>query len=204
MIVGIDFDNTLVCYDGVFHKVARERTLVPADIAPTKLAVRDHLRAIGREDDWTEMQGYVYGARMADAELYPGALAFLRQARQDNIDVAIVSHKTRWPFAGPRYDLHEAARGWISTVLKDETGPLIAPDAVSFCETKQEKIARIGALGCAVFLDDLPEILVFEGFPARTLPILFDPADHHADFDAGPRVRAWTDLKRHLPAHDSR
>ena len=49
--IGIDFDNTIVCYDDVFHEVAREQGLIPNDLPANKGAVRDHLRAIGREDD---------------------------------------------------------------------------------------------------------------------------------------------------------
>ena len=54
MRIGIDFDNTIVSYDALFHKVAREAGLVPESVAATKVAVRDYLREIGREDDWTK------------------------------------------------------------------------------------------------------------------------------------------------------
>ena len=63
MRIGIDFDNTIACYDGVFHAAAVARGLIPAEIPTDKTSVRNHLRAIGREPDWTELQGYVYGAR---------------------------------------------------------------------------------------------------------------------------------------------
>ena len=33
MRIGVDFDNTLVCYDGVFHRAALERGLIPSDLA---------------------------------------------------------------------------------------------------------------------------------------------------------------------------
>src|SRR4051812_19996134 len=111
MRIGIDFDNTIVNYDSVFYRVALEQNLVPPTVAPTKLAVRNWLRQVGKEDLWTEMQGYVYGSRMNDAEAYPGALAFLTWAQTCGIPVSIISHKTKHPFLGPRYDLHEAARG---------------------------------------------------------------------------------------------
>ena len=64
MRIGIDFDNTIVSYDALFHKVAREQGVVPPNTPANKLAVRDYLRQIGKEDLWTEMQGYVYGERM--------------------------------------------------------------------------------------------------------------------------------------------
>ena len=49
MIVGVDFDNTIVAYDALFHRVASERGLIPATVAATKIAVRDALRASGQE-----------------------------------------------------------------------------------------------------------------------------------------------------------
>ena len=76
MLIGLDFDNTIVSYDELFHRVALEQRLVPVETPVTKLAVRDWLRQAGREDRWTEMQGYVYGARMDEASAYPGLVEF--------------------------------------------------------------------------------------------------------------------------------
>ena len=59
MHLGVDFDNTIVCYDALFHKVARERNLIPSDVPVNKSDVRNHLRRVGNEDAWTAMQGYV-------------------------------------------------------------------------------------------------------------------------------------------------
>ncbi|MGO9771878.1 MAG: hypothetical protein ACLPSW_20490 [Roseiarcus sp.] len=46
-----------------------------------------------------------------------------------------------------------------------------------FEETKDAKIARIAALELDAFIDDLPEILCMQDFPAQTAAILFDPDD---------------------------
>ena len=97
MHIGIDFDNTIVNYDRVFHRVAIERGLVPPSLAPTKLEVRNWLRAADKEDLWTEMQGYVYGARMNDAETYPGVIAFLRWARGAGVPISIRSASVTKP-----------------------------------------------------------------------------------------------------------
>ena len=64
MHIGIDFDNTIVGYDSLFHRAALERGLIPPDLPATKSRVRDHLRRAGREDAWIELQGCVYGARL--------------------------------------------------------------------------------------------------------------------------------------------
>ena len=75
-------------------------------------------------------------------------------------ELAIVSHRTRHPFIGPKHDLHEAARGWVDTFLRRPG--LIDRDGVFFELTKEEKLARIGAVGCTHFVDDLPESCLAE------------------------------------------
>lgn len=194
MRIGIDFDNTIVSYDALFHRVALEQGLVPPDLPPSKVSVRDHLRRIDKEDLWTEMQGYVYGARMDEAAMYPGVLEFFHWARHNAVAVAIVSHKTRHPFLGPKYDLHAAARIWVAHHLRDGDGTLVQPPNVYFELTKEEKLARVAEIGCTHFVDDLPEILLAEGFPASTHRILFDPDNHHADSPGITRMRRWQDL----------
>lgn len=198
MRVGIDFDNTLVSYDALFHRVALEQGVIPADLPASKLLVRDHLRRAGQEPLWTEMQGLVYGARMDEAAMYAGARDFLHWARANRVATAIVSHKTRYPFAGPKYDLHQAARDWVAHHLRDESGPLVDPANVFFELTKEEKLARIGALGCTHFIDDLPEILLAADFPARTERILFDPDSHHGSLAGVVRATHWQEVWNHV------
>lgn len=201
MRIGIDFDNTIVSYDEVFHRVALERKLVPKDLPATKLSVRDYLRQGGNESSWTEMQGYVYGARMNEAIAFPGAIVFLAWARAAGISVAIVSHKTRHPFLGHPYDLHQAARGWVDKFLIGNKDRLIEEHDVYFELTKNEKLARIAGLGLDYFIDDLPEILLAEDFPGRTGRILFDPdGNHPADarlvsFSEWDRITGYLDDK---------
>jgi len=199
MRIGIDFDNTIVSYDALFHKVAIEQSAVPPDTAQSKLAVRDYLRRIGREPVWTEMQGYVYGARMGEAACYPGVPEFLRWARAEDIRVSIISHKTLHPFIGPKHDLHAAARAWIGSVLVDADGPLVAPERVFFELTKEAKIARIGAEACDWFIDDLPEILLAPTFPSSARGLLFDPEDGHAGTDL-VRMKNWDAIDAYISA----
>jgi hypothetical protein len=198
MRIGIDFDNTIVNYDTLFHKVAVEQAVIPAHTPPTKLAVRDHLRAVDKEDVWTEMQGYVYGARMHEAEAYPGVLDFMRWARTRSVDLCIISHKTRHPFLGPKYDLHVAAGRWVETQLVADGLPLVAPGKVHFELTKDSKLQRIGTAGCDWFIDDLPEILLAEAFPSEAKKLLFDPDAHHSDAAALQRVACWAEIRSHF------
>ncbi len=172
MRIGIDFDNTIACYDNVFHAAALEVGLVPEALARDKTSVRDYLRETGREDAWTWLQGHVYGARMDLVSCYPGCRAFLRHAAQDGHQVFVISHKTRHPYRGPYHDLHAAARGFLARHAIPTEGAFFEP-------TQDDKRARITAQGCDVFIDDLPEFLA--GCPPAVVarPILFDPQGHH-------------------------
>jgi hypothetical protein len=199
MLIGVDFDNTIVCYDRLFHQVTRERGLIPADLPANKSDVRNHLRSVGQEDVWTELQGYVYGARMLEADPFPGVREFFRACRDRGIEVCIVSHKTRHPFLGEKYDLHGAASGWLDAQGFFDPGKLGLPrERVHFELTKQEKLERIAARGCTHFIDDLPELLAEPSFPARTERILFDPNDLYEEEDRFVRARSWEWLTERL------
>lgn len=168
IIIGIDFDNTIVCYHDVFHKVAVERGLIPVTFSKNKEAIRDYLRKIDNEDAWTQMQGQVYGKEMDGAKAFPGVYLFFEKMRSENIKTVIISHKTKYPYLGPKYDLHQAATDWI------QNSDLTVEDAF-FLQTKEEKIAKIAACGCTHFIDDLPEILLHNAFPVNTRQMLFSP-----------------------------
>jgi hypothetical protein len=181
MQIGIDFDNTIACYDGVFHAAALERGLIPADLARDKNSVRDHLNGSGRKDDFTELQGYVYGARMDLVSPYPGFAQFIAAARSAGHDLFIVSHKTKYPILGPKHDMHASARDFLAVRGLVGDGPSqINPAQVFFELTKDEKVARAFDLRCEMFIDDLPEILAMPGFPQGMRKILFDPENQFA------------------------
>lgn len=192
--IGIDFDNTLVNYDALFHRVALDQQAIPASLARSKVAVRDYLRAIGREPVWTEMQGTVYGPRLDEAQAYPGATEFLHWALAHDIEVYIISHKTRFPFLGRKHDLHEAARRWVARHLVGSMAPLVSPANIFFELTKEEKLRRIEATACSYYIDDLPEILLASGFPTGVRRILFDPDAHHEADDSLLSMRSWQDV----------
>lgn len=197
MRIGVDFDNTIACYDGVFHKAALEGGLIPADLETSKNAVRDYLNGSGRKDEFTELQGYVYGARMDLVAPYPGFSAFVAAAKAAGHDVFVVSHKTRHPMLGPKHDMHAAARGFLSAQSLVGEGAIGAGDAY-FEVTKDEKVARAKALGVDVFIDDLPEILAMPGFPDGVRAILFDPEGHFPDGKGFERHASWASISSAL------
>lgn len=195
MLIGVDFDNTIVSYDALFHRLAVEQDLIPPEVPVSKEQVRNHLRRSGREDAWTELQGYVYGARLCDAAAFPGAIEFFRNCREQDIPVCIISHKTRHPFRGPAYDLHQAALGWLEqNGFFDPANIGLPRHAVHLETTLAGKLQRIADLPCTHFIDDLPELLGEPAFPAETQPWLFDPNNHHRAEQRFTRVTSWQDL----------
>ncbi|MGQ0683688.1 hypothetical protein [Bradyrhizobium sp.] len=199
MRIGIDFDNTIACYDGVFHAAALEKGLIPASLGRDKNSVRDHLNNSGRKDDFTELQGYVYGERMELVSTYPGLAGFVAAARGAGHTLFIVSHKTKHPILGPKHDMHAAARGFLSAQrLLGPNADQIDPANVFFEITKEEKVARAAELRCDVFIDDLPEILAMQGFPAGMRRILFDPEGQFAGSNGFDRLTSWAAIAADL------
>lgn len=196
MVFGSDFDNTIVSYKRVFHSIAVEQGLIPKSLPITKDAVRDYLRKQGKEDDWTEMQGLVYGSRMDAAQPYPGVEGFFKFCKESKIPVRIISHKTRYPFIGKRHDLHQAASRWLETRGFLAPGTVgIAKDNVYFELTKEAKMQRIQASGCTHFIDDLPDFLLHPGFPTGVVRWLFDPSGRHQRMNGVRRFSNWDEVK---------
>ncbi|HWB49850.1 MAG TPA: hypothetical protein VG651_12130 [Stellaceae bacterium] len=194
--IGIDLDNTLINYDGVFCSLAVAHGLIAAPATPTKAAVREAIRALpDGELAWQRLQGVVYGKGVRDALLFDGAEAFLRAARRRGCEVFIVSHKTEFGHYDPdRVNLRQAALAWMETQGFFAANGFGIPSAnVLFASTRAEKIAAIRELGVEVFIDDLPEVLEDSDFPAAVAGILFTGGAEAAS--AYPRAAAhWRDI----------
>ena len=205
MRIGIDFDNTLACYDELFWELACEGGLVDASIPHRKDAVRDHLRRANLESTWTALQGQAYGPRILEADPFPGSVSAVADFRRRGWQVFIVSHKTRTPIAGPEYNLHAAARNWLLSqgILgqgifgQGMLGPAatsLGDEQLFFELTKADKLERIRELKCDWFIDDLPEILTDSQFAPKVGRILFDPHDQfsaiHNDLF---KLKNWSD-----------
>ena len=67
-LLGLDFDNTLVRYDKLFHQLALEKGLIKKSLPTDKTAIRDYLRSQGQDEQFTLLQGEVYGLRILEAE----------------------------------------------------------------------------------------------------------------------------------------
>ena len=157
MRIGVDFDNTIVLYDALFHSIALKRGLIPNNLLVSKVAVRNFLRANGQEELWTLIQGEAYGTRMSEAACHTGFLTFAKKAQEAGSELVIISHKTKYPFIGPKYDLHQAAKSWIEINIEPSNSKLNKKIEAYFELTKEKKIDRIASLNCDIFIDDLPD-----------------------------------------------
>ena len=206
-VIGLDLDNTLVGYDGLLCDLAvSEGYLAPPGpgrpLGLGKRALRDRLRAKddAGEQQWRRLQALAYGRHMPRARLMDGVAEFLaRVAALRNagavFDLYVVSHKTRHAnnFSDGA-DFHQAALDFLTAQGFFESGTGLSPDRVFFEPDRAAKVARIAALGCTLFVDDLEETFAEPGFPAGVTRILFDPAGDAPDLPGVTRLRTWAEI----------
>ncbi len=176
LVIGVDFDNTLIVYGELFRRIAAEKGFIGEAVGSSKKDVRDAVRRLPvGEVHWQKLQAAAYGPRIAEARLAEGVPEFLELCWRASAKVYVVSHKTELA----RYDethtnLRQAAIAWMRAAgLFRPNG--WGPDAVCFGATRQEKIDYIRKLGCTHFIDDLEELFLEESFPARVQKILYAP-----------------------------
>lgn len=197
-IIGIDLDNTIVCYDTLVHDIAVERGLIGPSFPRNKKAIRDHVRTKpDGEMSWQRLQAVMYGTAMERAEAYDGVLCFITRCRERGIRVVIVSHKTKHASASKEnIDLREAARLWLR-----KNGFFSAPALLSeehdvhFEQTRSDKIRRIGSIGCTHFIDDLEELFLEPSFPPGVKKILFAPHGEGSESPDIVTVSQWTRIE---------
>ena len=176
MRIGIDFDNTVASYDDVFLELAKRRGLVEHAFQGGKQALRDAIRLMpDGEMSWQHLQGSVYGKCMPRASLFEGVDKFLRRCRGMGGNIFIVSHKTEFGHFDPeQFNLRKTALDWMSARgFFSASGYGIPIENVYFEASRNEKLARIAALACTHFIDDLEEVLSDPHFPAGVTRILF-------------------------------
>ena len=191
--LGIDFDNTLITYDAIFKKAALEKELIPINFPESKNLIRNYLIDRNQEKLFTILQGEVYGSRIFEASQSEGMYESLRKAKNHGIELFIISHKTKTPYQGPKYNLHNAASNWLEkNLFFEKSGINIPRKNVYFEVTKENKIKRIENLGCSHFIDDLPEIL--DMVDPKIKKILYNPKLNNLKKNDYINMTNWSDL----------
>ena len=105
MRVGIDLDNTIINYSKVFLKYCNKYNLKTNKENP-KVKLKTYIRKNVSKEKWTEIQGKVYGKEILNANVFQHFNSFIRFAKKNNIDVTIISHKSKYPILGKKINLH--------------------------------------------------------------------------------------------------
>lgn len=168
MLVGLDFDNTIACYNDVFTSEAKIKGLVSKEWQGSKQDLKCLLNTLeDGQTKWQKIQGQVYGPKMQEATLFPGVARFLLRCKSKGYKVFIVSHKTKYGhFDKTKTPLREASLNWM-----DKQGFFnnnlfgIDKNNIFFANTQSEKVLKIKSLKLDVFVDDLEEIFLHPEFP---------------------------------------
>ncbi len=171
----------------MFAEAARGRGWTEVPLDQGKQTLRDALRAgPDGENNWRSLQAEVYGARMAEARLLDGVADFFRHCRSRDVAVSIVSHKTQYAAADPGgVDLHIASLDWMTAQgFFEGEGFGLDPAQVFFEASRADKLARIAALECTHFIDDLEEVLLAPEFPEGVKRYLIGAAPSSIPMDA--------------------
>jgi hypothetical protein len=196
-IIGIDLDNTLACYDELFHFAAHQEGLIELSLPKNKERIRDTIRLLpGGESQWTRLQAIVYGPRMSAATTFAGCEDFLEHCAAAGTRALIVSHKTRFAtLDGRAVDLRESAIEWMrARKFFDSDGCGLSPHDVFFESTRADKIERIRALGCTHFIDDLAEVFAESSFPRNIAKLLFAPHGANTSGQDIEVFKTWREL----------
>lgn len=173
MKIGIDFDNTIICYDRIFKKFANDHNIIIAPHQNPKSVVKAFLLQKPEGNfKWTSLQGEIYGNKLTEVEPYDGFLDFVDLSRERGHELCIISHKSIYNTLKPYRDLHRVARNWLSE--NKVTNPSRLDKKACFFEcTQREKILRIQKEKCDIFIDDLVAVFKNNDFPSCTYKILF-------------------------------
>ena len=168
MRIGIDFDNTIACYDKLFHHVGCLNGFLDKTPSLSKVEVKKAILELPNGSKiWKQLQGQVYGPFMKDATMFPRLGRFLMMAKHKSHDVYIISHKTEYGhFDETRTSLRQASMQWMERLgFFDPDYFSIDRNKVFFENTRKEKVARIDDEGIDVMIDDLKEVFNEPHFP---------------------------------------
>ena len=94
ILIGLDFDNTIIRYDELFYKVALEKRIIPPTLSIQKNSIKDYLIKKGQENEWTLIQGEVYGNRITEALPFEGMFKALKILQSNGFFTVLISQNS--------------------------------------------------------------------------------------------------------------
>ena len=199
--IGIDFDNTIACYDQAFNDVASLLGLKSDDQPASKIDVKALvLERVSGDLDWQRLQGQVYGKHMLLAKVFAGFREFLYLSKLRGHEVFVVSHKSEFGHFDEEFvPLRDQAFLWLtSNMILQQNELTLSKEHVFFESTREDKVRRIRDLACTHFIDDLPEVFGEPLFPDNVQKIWFCPAGASKKDTEIPVVGSWRELTNKL------
>ena len=195
MVIGFDFDNTIISYEKLFKKIAFKKKLVPKNIKTNKNAIKKYLIKKNKEKEWTILQGEVYGRYIMEAKIYIGVKKIMNTLSKNKIKFYIISHKTKFPYLGKKINLHMSAKKWINkNILRNNNSIKLSIKDIFFENSIKKKISRINKLKCDIYVDDLPKILKL--LPKHVMKILFTPNQSSQQKKSIIVMKKWMDFNK--------
>lgn len=194
MRIGIDLDNTILDYESAFRHAANRVLGVNFPPGLSKSGQRALVKKKAGEDAWTLLQGYAYGEFSDRAEIFPHFLDFLYFVADIGAEVFVVSHKSMNPILGPKQDLRGMALKNLERLglIEHFSKPSLWGQKISFCDTKEEKIEKIGGMNFDLFIDDL--IGVASSLPSNLESYhIFCQSDHPKAMEV-LCVHSWSEM----------
>ncbi|MBO0350651.1 hypothetical protein J0895_16425 [Phormidium pseudopriestleyi FRX01] len=198
--IGIDFDNTIVCYDRLFPKIASDLGLVKDAVFSSKNDVKAHLLQQKSGDlTWQKLQGQVYGKYMLQSDIFHEFHEFLYLSKQRGVHLYIVSHKSEFGhFDEEKISLRQQALNWLKQqeiVGTDRWS--ISENNIFFESTRKDKIERIKSLECTHFIDDLQVVLMDKNFP-NIQKLWFNPDPPSLTEESINNFQSWRQITNYL------
>jgi hypothetical protein len=149
-------------------------TLIERRVERLKNAV-SHDSSMGRE-----AASWIAGA------LIP-AWTNIRRSISENENLEERLLQSQWCFSPSDFGFHNA---------------IYPPSGLLFFEaTRPLKVARIKALGCTHFIDDLPVVFAEPGFPGGTQRVLFRPHPLTSPSEGASTFQSWEEMRRLFFGH---
>lgn len=171
--IGIDFDNTIIDYNNIFYKLARQYQFIDIDVVASKSEVKAAIIAkYGNDNNWQLLQSKAYGESIYQAECFIQCKAVLLKLVQQGHQLFIVSHKSELSHFDPLVSLRKHALAWLiqQEIISDD---FIKSSHLFFMGTLEDKVKKIASLELDIFIDDLDQVFLHEQFPNKTVNIAF-------------------------------
>lgn len=199
--IGIDFDNTIACYDQAFPYVAKLLGVHSDQKFISKFEFKKYIQHLPNGDYvWQRIQGKIYGKYMYCANIFPGFLEFVCLAKIRGYEVYVVSHKSEFGhFDDEKISLRQQAMLWLEKNCFFENNKLtLSRDNVFFEATRDNKIQRIKALGCTHFIDDLSEVFLDDTFPTDVFKFLYSPLSQLNSNQNFQVISSWKNITKQI------